>query len=516
MVRNPWRSAVLWSGILAAAVTAHAGAAGSAPPDNRILTLRDALVRGIEHNLELRIEEIAVPIGRDEVVVAESAFDPELDASLDTQTRNTPTADITGDDEALLRSTGAGVGIGKRFHSGFASHLGVETRRTSGDLGGTLDPEVRSSLVLDLTQPLLRDRGANVNTTELRVSENRVRQATYDSVDRAQRVAEDVELIYRDLALSQEVLRLRGQSRDLAQVLAEGNREKLAAGTVPITEVQQAETAVASRDEQWIAAQQAVEVAEARLKDLLQVRPEDALYAVAIQAEPLPTIDAPVPALAEALAAALEQRPDLVSQRIAIESQNIRLEFFDNQQLPRLDLAATLGVNGLSGSGSGTHAGPYGESFADTAAGEGYEWFAGVRFSYPLGNRAAAARQRQAGLRKSQAIYGLKRLERGAETEVQTALVTVRRGQERFRVAERFVSLAATTLEQEQQRLGMGLSDTFRILQFQDDVIEARVRRATALADVHKGLARLHRAVGNNLERYGIVYEIDSEEIPHV
>ncbi|HSH68785.1 MAG TPA: TolC family protein, partial [Deferrisomatales bacterium] len=465
---------------------------------------------------DLRIDEIAVPIGRDEVIVAESVFDPELDASLDTQTRDTPTADPAGDDQSLQRSTGAGAGIVKRFRSGFASRLGVETRHTSGDPSGTLDPEYRGFLVLDLTQPLLRNRGAKVNTSDIRVSENRVRQATYDALDRAQRVGEDVELTYRDLALSQEVLGLRRRSRDLARELAQGNREKLEAGTVPITEVQQAETAVASRDEQLIAAKQAAEVAEARLKDLLHVRPEDALYAVTIQAEALPTIDTRYPGPAEALAAALEGRPDLLSQRVAIESQNVRLAFFDNQQLPRLDLAATLGVNGLSGWGSGSHEGPYGESWTDTAAGEGYEWFAGIRFSYPLGNRAAAARQRQAGLRKSQAICGLKRLERGAETEVQTALVAVRRGEERFRVAERFVSLAATTLEQEQQRLGIGLSDTFRILRFQDDVIEAKVRRATALAGFHKGLARLYRAVGNNLERYGIVYEIDSEEIPHV
>jgi len=328
-----------------------------------------------------------------------------------------------------------------------------------------------------------------------------------------------VETTYLDLALSQEVLELRRRSRDLAQELSEGNREKLEAGTVPITEVQQAETAVASRDEQVLAARQNVEVARELLLDLLNVHGGDPLYGVDLQAELLPAIDISRPGhpgWEEALGLALERRPDLQSQQMEIANQDIRLAFFENQTLPRLDLAATLGLNGLSGDGGGSNAGPYGESWADTATGEGHEWFAGVRFTYPLGNRAAEARRRQAGLRKSQEIHRLKRLERTVETEVQTALVAVERSLDRYRVAERFVSLARLTLEQEQERLREGLSDTFRILRFQDDLIDAQVRRATAQADYHKGLARLFRAMGANLERYDIVYDVEAKEIPHV
>lgn len=502
--------------LLSVAAAAVTRAAREGTTGVEVLSTRLALALAIRNNLDLRVDEIAVPIGRDEVVAAEAGFDPAVDADVDAQARRTPLGVAAGDDVERIRTEGAGLGISKRFTSGLLTRLGLETRRASGDLGGDLDPEYRSFLVLDLSQPLLRGRGAEVNTADLRVSENRVRQASYGALAQAQRVAEEVETTYLDLALAQEVLELRHRSRSLAGELAAGNREKLEVGAVPITEVQQAETAVASRDEQILAARQNVEVAQALLLDLLNVSTGHPLYGAEVRAEPLPAIAAPHPGRSEALELALEKRPDLQSQQIEVANRNIRLAFFDNQTLPRLDLAATLGLNGLSGNGRGSNDGPIGESLSDTAAGEGYEWFAGLRFTYPLGNRAAVARRRQAGDRKSQEIHRLKRLERAVETEVQTALVTVERSLERYRVAERFVSLARLTLEQEQARLREGLSDTFRILDFQDDLIEAEVRRATALADYHKGLARLFRAVGTNLERYGIIYDVDAKEIPHV
>ena len=79
-------------------------------------------------------------------------------------------------------------------------------------------------------------------------------------------------------------------------------------------------------------------------------------------------------------------------------------------------------------------------------------------------------------------------------------------------MAERFVSLAETTLKQESRRLDEGLSDSFRILDFQNSVISARIRKAAAVADFNSGLADLHRAIGDNLSRYNIVPDMGPKE----
>jgi outer membrane protein TolC len=494
------------------------------PDQGRLLSLQEVLFRGLERNFVLQAERLNVPISREEVSAESARFDPVADAALSIAGERTPTATDSFDDAyARRRQYGAAIGLGKEFHGGLDARLALESSRLSNNtLAPGLYPEYRTVLVLDFTQPLLRDFGSAVNTTDLRIADQRLQQARFGYLDQVQRLAEALELAYFELARAHEILRLRIESRELARELLSGNRDKFEAGIVPITEVQEAETAIAARDEQVVVARQQMEAAVNRLKGLLAIGHDDPLAAVLLRTEPLSGTDQVRPPLETALSTALVARPDLERQRREIASRDIRLAFFQNQQLPRLDLAASLGVNGLAGDvedpatlGAQANRGDYWRSLDQAASADGYAWFAGLRFDYPLGNRAAAARYRQAGDEKRQALYRLKGLESTVETEVRNALTAVERGFERVQVAERFQQLADITLSQEMERLQEGLSDTFRILDFQAVVIEARVRKGNALVDFNQGLSSLFRAMGANLERRNIVHPLDDKETSH-
>jgi len=483
----------------------------------RVLTLQSALAGGIQYNLDLQVEELNIPISKEIVTVEKAEFDPVIEMGISSQEERTPTAiAFSSEDFDLYRETGGDIGIRKKFRFGLESQMSFKTNRSMNNSSvDALRPQYRNILLLDLTQPLLRDFGTGVNTANLRMSQNLVRQTVRGYMDRAQRIGEQIELVYYDLAEAQDILRYRIESRELARNLLRGNREKFEAGVVPITEVQQAETAVASRDEEVIFAQQQVEIVANRLRDLLGIRPENPLYKEPFVTENIPGTEQTFPDFEQTMASALEKRPDIQRQHLEITHQDIKLSYYANQRLPRLDLEATLGANGLSGgdrptsfSGltvSSPQEGSYGDSLSRMSDADGYEWYAGLRFSYPLGNRATQARYRRAGLEKRQAVYGLKRLEEIAEKECKNSLVTVKRSLERVGVAERFEGLAQTTLNQEMERFKEGLSDTFRILDFQDDVIGAHIRKTEALVDFNQGLANLYRAIGTNLERFDIV-----------
>lgn len=510
---------------LLALVLAGAASAANYPDPGAVLTLQEVLFRGLERNFDLQAQRLNLPIA-DEDVTAESArFDLVADAAVSAAAERTPTAAVSFDDAyARRRQYGATLGLGKEFESGLDARLALESSRLSSNAATPgLDPEYRTYLILDFTQPLLRDFGRAVNTTDLRLADQRLEQARYGYLDQTQRLAEELELAYFELARSHEILRLRIESRELARELLAGNRDKFEAGIVPITEVQEAETAGAARDEQVVFARQQMEIAANRLKNLLEIGHDDPLAAVLLRTEPLPGIEQAWPPLETALTTALVERPDLERQRREIASRDIRLAYFENQKLPRLDLEASLGVNGLSGDaeapatpGALANRGDYWRSLDQAASSDGYAWFAGLRFDYPLGNRAAAARYRQAGHEKRQALYRLKGLESTVETEVRNALTAVERGFERVQVAERFQQLADITLSQEMERLSEGLTDTFRILDFQTVVIEARVRKANALVDFNTGLSSLFRAMGANLERRNIVHPLEDKETLHV
>lgn len=508
--------------LLAAFLTFVQGAPAMAGnPAGPVLSLQEALVHALERNFDLRAERLNISIGGEDVVVEEARFDPFLDAALSADGTRTPTASALSAGEYARRGEYAGsAGIGKSFVTGLDARASVESSRlTTNSAVEGLDPQYRTFFFLDLRQPLLRDFGPGVQTADLRISENRLQQARHGYLDQAQRLIEQIELAYYELARTLEILQLRIESRELARELLEANRHKFEAGIVPITEVQEAESAMAGRDEQVVFARQQAETAANRLRDLMEIGRDHPLASIPLRTEPLPGIDQLWPQEEEALGTALLTRSDLKIRRLEIVSRDIRLEFLANQKLPRLDLHATLGVNGLSGeeraingSPGSVNRGDYWSSVDRAAAGDGYQWFAGLSFSYPLGNRASEARHRRAAHEKRQVLFGLQSLENAVENEVRNALVTVERSYERVHVADRFQRLSDVTLSQEMERLAEGLSDTFRILEFQSAVIEARVRRINALVDFNQGLSSLYRAMGENLQRRGILIDPAEKE----
>ncbi len=493
----------------------------------RVIPLRDALARGLEMNLEVQIEELNIPINQEDVEIERADFDPAVEATLFSNERKTPSSSsLTSGGFNINRQTGGNAALRKKYQFGLDSSLSFSASQTANNsrVDG-LRPQYPSQLLLNLTQPLLRDFGL-ANTTALRVSENAVEQSLQAYVDQAQRTAEEIEVSYYNLAEAVSVYQYRIESKNLGLKLLEGNQAKFEAGLAPISEVQETQTALAERDLSLIAARQLVELAESRLKDLLEIREGDPLYAETLVTEAIPEEEMKIPALEDALTQAFANRPDLKTQRLVIEQWALQLEYSRNQKLPRLDLLATLGLNGLSGKERSSvnvggaapppnpHTGDFPDSLGNLVEGDGMEWYVGLRVTYPLGNRAAEARYRQSNTQKQQAIYELKALEGKIETEVNNALINAGRSRERLRVAQEYERLAEISLAQEMQRFNEGTSDTFRILDFQDNVIEARIRKLNALVDFHRGLANLYRASGLNLARHGIEVEVDEDFMP--
>lgn len=487
------------------------------------LSLKGALVMGIEQNLDLLVEELNVPIRRQEVTASDAVFDPALEAAVFSGEQRLLTGSVFFEDEFQQTvETGGSVGLRKKYDFGLQTRLALESLWSENNsLADALDPQYRNFLVLNLTQPLLKDFGPAVNTTDLRISQNRVQQAALGFLNRAQQVGEAVELAYYDLARTREVLDQRIASRELARDLVRGNQEKFEGGMIAVTEVDEARSALAAREEAVILARQQMDTAANQLKDLLEIRADHPLFDATIATEPIPAVDSTFPEREAAMQSAFNRRPDLKQLKLNLVAQDIRLAFYRNQKLPRIDLGATLGLNGLAGGDrpvsltgirqSSPLVGAYQDSIDRLIDGDGYQWSVDLRFSYPLGNRSAEALYARSKIEKRQLLYRVKRLEGAIETEVKNALVAVQRSRDRARVAVEFEELAKSTLSQETERLRQGLSDTFRIIRFQDDLIAARIRRVTAEVDFHRGLARLFRSMGENLARYHIVAEIDRE-----
>jgi outer membrane protein TolC len=131
----------------------------------------------------------------------------------------------------------------------------------------------------------------------------------------------------------------------------------------------------------------------------------------------------------------------------------------------------------------------------------------------PLQNRTAKARYRDAAAQDKQSIYRLRRAEISAETVIRSAHAVLDLGEERLEVAKRYADLAQTTLDQETRRLQEGLSNTFRVLTFQNALVDAKIREVSAKTDYYRAQASLYQAMGTNLERYNIVAALPHEGV---
>ena len=481
--------------------------------------LKFILEIALKNNLNLKIEEIRIPVSEQAILEKQSRFDPSIfgEASYGRKVEQTSWV-LSGAPVSQRDDQFGKVGIRKNFSTGLEaeSYYKVSRYWDNSTFSG-LNPQFKNLLILTLRQPLLQDFGPQVNTTDIKVAKNDADIARESFRFQVVNTIDQVEQTYHELSGALETLNLRKESLRLGEELLINNQKRFNAGLTHIGEVQEAETAVASRTEQVIAANQVTRDILNLLKNYLQIQPDSPLYGLRFSTEGLETFPEGIPSYEESFSQALAHRPDYAQKKIALESQNILLKFSRNQLMPRLDLLGTFGLNGLSGEakpissfGGGPSAkNPFGGSLSDAwehmRDKDGYEWTVGLTIDIPLGNRADRARYQQSKLYKEQAIFDLKNLEDTIDLEIKTALENIQSGWERIEVANQFVDLAQKTFEQEEERMKAGLSDTFRILQFQGHLIDAKIRKVQALVECQKALAQLYRAMGTNINRHDML-----------
>ncbi|NOQ50830.1 MAG: hypothetical protein GQ578_01235, partial [Desulfuromonadaceae bacterium] len=93
------------------------------------------------------------------------------------------------------------------------------------------------------------------------------------------------------------------------------------------------------------------------------------------------------------------------------------------------------------------------------------------------------------------------------KTELRQRRINLLHALEQVKIAEEFERLAEISLNQEQRRLDEGLSDTFRLLSFQDKMVNAKIGRVDALVQYYGSIAQMNFYRGIILEQHQIYLE---------
>ncbi len=467
----------------------------------RALTLPQCIELAIQHNFDVKIEQVGIAVARHRLGEGYGIFDPELRGSAVRGNSLSP----------------GGIDDQNRPYSGTKTHQDSFSGRVVGllpsgltyDFGGDIDdangtapdgPFENSGggLALRLRQPLLRNSWIDERRLYIQTSRQRLKISELAWRGQVMETVTRVEVTFYDLLLARESVKVQEQALRLAEELLSANRARIAQGVLAALDEKQAEAQVSAQRALLLIAQQNVRVQENLLIGLLSDNLAEWADTTLQPAGELSATPAS-PQRSESWQRGLASRPDVLQAREELTRLGYVVSFNRNQLLPQLDV---VGAYGQSGSDRELHG-----AFDQIGRGSSPFHSYGLQLSVPLtrhgpreGLKATKAEREQSNLR-------LKQLEQQAMLQIDDAIQAVDTDFSRVATTRQAREFAEAALQAEQTKMDNGKSTSFVVLQLQRDLTSARSEEIRALAEYNKALALLAFREGSVLERHQITLE---------
>ena len=489
------------------------------------LSLREATAFALQGNLNIQIAGLEPRIREAQVAAEEGIFDIQLHASAtvsDSRLLSTSPffQEFINDSVAQDNTQEQSIGFGLSRLNRWGGTYGVELSETHVDSTRRVpfprdtprdqEPPLRNAfntaeLQVKVTQPLLKNFGSQVTNNRIVIAQNNLSMSQENFRQQITDVTAQVQEAYWDLVFRRQDLEVRRQQRALAEQLLDQIRKQVAVGTLAPIEVLQAETEIARVEERILVAENTLRTTEDRLKRIMNLSLLGEYADVVLLPVDTPSYDARTINQEEQIRQALEQRVDLIQEKLMLENQRVKLIFSENQALPTLDLETSLRINGVSKN--------FDDHLGEFDPGKRYRWDISLQFSRPLGNRQAKNRITQSRLVIRQQMLRIKDLEEEIIRQVRAAARDVTTHAQRVRASRVSSQLAQKQLEAEEKKLQVGLSTVFTVLDFQGDLSVERSKEINALTDYLQALIRLEAVKNTLLSSYNITLQPDGPRL---
>ncbi len=532
--------------------------------DTMPLSLNDAIRKALEGNNDIDVAKTDVKIAettlRSLLGIYDGVFtiNPNFDQS--STTGQDPTRDfrVNSDFSKSIKPGGGNYRVflnNSRTENQFA-----QQQVTSGAATASGGATYFSSLGITITQPLWRNFKTDSSRRQIKIQRKRISQSDADFRRQTIAVISQVQTGYWDL-----VFALRNQQNQVANVnLSKENlrqiEARIAAGASAPLAKAEVETELATREGELLSAIQQVTNAENRLKQLVLRDTTASEWTMQFVPTDNPVYsDEPID-LNNAMADALENRPELSRLKLEKEINKIDIDFFKNQTKPRIDLNGTFSLDGLSlgnvntsnfrsdilfpqpiGEETTTSAylynlicrssltppsrctsipqttifgsaeylrGGYTRSFQNLFRSDSPNFTLGVTISFPLRNQTAKADLAGARLQTERLDAQTRSQEQTVVVEVRNAVQAVETARQRVLTARRARTNAEIQLEGERKLFEVGRSTTFLLFQRENSLTNARNSEIRAETDYNKALSDLQQATSTTFSANNI--QVDS------
>ncbi len=521
----------------------------------RILTLRDAIVFALENNKDIEVTRKNIRIAEFDLQAALGVYEPRFSGQTYFERSRTPVFSFFGGGpnfsltqsnilgnaglQGQLRRTGATYGL--TFNN---------NRNTTNNIFTSVNPTFTSSLAFTFAQPLIRGRKFDQNRRTIEIANANLELTDTQFRQRIVEVVAGVQRAYWDLTFALRNLQVqRDGVRDAIGQL-EHNRRLVEEGQLAPIDIIAAETQVANFEQAVFDALNSVNTAENAIKNLISPNRTDEIWAEALM--PVDSVEVPTPRLnlTEAIESALQNRPEIEINNTQKNINAIDQKFYRNQKKPQIDIVASYSQTGAAGTlntdvtnpfgGSGTTPalnqvisnlnqvtardfpalpqitpiviiptpplpdflnGGFGSTLGNLFANRFPTYRVGVQFDLPFfGNKTAEAQFGRSRVEGERLETQRQQIEQTIQTEVRNALQAIRTAEGRLRAAAIARENTAKQYESEQRKLDAGQSDIYTVLERQTALTVARGNELRARTDLNKSIAELQRVTGNTLK----------------
>ncbi|MGH9968626.1 MAG: TolC family protein [Pyrinomonadaceae bacterium] len=515
------------------------------------LSLRDALAMALENNKDIEVARQNVKIAEFDVHGSRGAYDPRLSSSFYFERVESPISNflsggsngsVTQND---LTNTARLEGLSPKFGGNYRLEFSSIRLTTNNQFTG-LTPQYPTALTFNYSQPLLRGlkfdnsrRQIEIAKKGLSLTDAQFRQKAIETITGVQRAYWDLVFALRNLQIQRDAVR---DSR----TQLEHNKRLVTEGVLAPIDVVASEAQVAGFEQTLFTALEEVSRAENNLKNLIADNRQAEIWNVSLIPSDSVNLAPPSVSLAEAMKAALENRPELQQSNLVREINQIDQRYFREQTRPQVDLVGSYGVVGLAGvvnSGAinpfsstaqirdrvnllsalagipplpapppqtfpSNLVGGYDQSLKNLFGNQYNNFRVGVQINLPLRNRTAEAQLGRSLVEGQRIVTQREQLEQSIQVDVRNALQIMRSAEARLRAAVAAREASEQQYQSEQRKLDAGQSTVFLVLERQTALTTARGNELRAQTDLNKALAELQRATGNALTGNNIVVRV--------
>lgn len=448
------------------------------------LSLEDAILKALNNNISLKIEKLDVQASKTAIESEKAAFDTKVKATVSTGDRKAQ--NLNGSNSQT--NTTAEIEIERLLYSGTTVAVNTNLGRNAS---GNSDSLYSNRIGIDLTHPLLRNSGNEINLISLKQAELDYNYTKHELKAFILDFIASVEKKYWEHYLSVRQLEIVNESAALAIQQRQETNSRILAGSIPESERAAAEAEVAKCEEDLINAQSnMVNTAISLLRAVNHDTENFWKNLPNLTDKPfLKKIDQMD--LEAHLALAEKQRPELLQAKVLIAKNELEIVTSKNGLLPKLDFFVSLGNTGYSRS--------FNNSNPKFNNNEKPDFEVGFDYELTRNRRSARAKLERSKITADMKKEALKNLEQVIKEDVIKAYIEVQR------TMQQVAATAATTQKQQEKlrveeiKFSVGKTTSFQVSQAQRDLTEAKIAEVKAAIAYTGAITELMRADGTSL-----------------